>query len=258
MVHPSLLPRYRGAAPIQHALLNDERETGVSIVEVSPGKFDAGRVWLQEALPVQPTDTYKSLSDSLVVLAGRLANQLIDGHPLARSPVVQEDRLATPAPKFEADGNLYLLGLARQPRTVQQVYCMYRAFFGSSLKTLKLRFKARLLLVDDCQPLTLQELRADSHSFDSADRDRLLSLHARLRPGQLVYFPHVKPLRHKVALTLDDGWLLIHKLHFAGGQLRSSKEFIREELSTEGYRAFSSALTKGEASSTGYDLHQIE
>jgi methionyl-tRNA formyltransferase len=44
VVHPSLLPKYRGACPIQHAINNRERETGVSIIEISRGVFDAGGI----------------------------------------------------------------------------------------------------------------------------------------------------------------------------------------------------------------------
>jgi methionyl-tRNA formyltransferase len=44
VVHPSLLPKYRGSCPIQHAILNNERETGVSVIEISKNKFDAGAI----------------------------------------------------------------------------------------------------------------------------------------------------------------------------------------------------------------------
>lgn len=44
VVHPSLLPKYRGACPIQWALMKGETETGVSVIECSKGKFDAGKI----------------------------------------------------------------------------------------------------------------------------------------------------------------------------------------------------------------------
>ena len=46
VMHPSLLPKYRGACPIQHAILNNEEETGISIIEISKNKFDAGKILL--------------------------------------------------------------------------------------------------------------------------------------------------------------------------------------------------------------------
>jgi methionyl-tRNA formyltransferase len=50
VMHPSLLPKYRGACPIQHAILNNEKETGVSIIEISRGVFDAGPIYYQKSV----------------------------------------------------------------------------------------------------------------------------------------------------------------------------------------------------------------
>ena len=47
-MHPSLLPKYRGSAPIIHTILNNETQTGVSVIELSKNKFDAGKILLQK------------------------------------------------------------------------------------------------------------------------------------------------------------------------------------------------------------------
>lgn len=47
-MHPSLLPKYRGPAPIHHALLNGDATTGVSVIEIDPRAFDVGRILLQK------------------------------------------------------------------------------------------------------------------------------------------------------------------------------------------------------------------
>ena len=52
VMHPSLLPKYRGACPIQHAILNKEAETGVSLIQISKNEFDAGGVLRREAVPI--------------------------------------------------------------------------------------------------------------------------------------------------------------------------------------------------------------
>ncbi|KAJ3412121.1 hypothetical protein HDV05_001215 [Chytridiales sp. JEL 0842] len=64
-VHPSLLPRYRGAAPIQHTILNGDKETGVSIIELHEKEWDAGRILKQSVMPVPEDVMYKDLHDSL-------------------------------------------------------------------------------------------------------------------------------------------------------------------------------------------------
>ncbi|CAE7225472.1 unnamed protein product [Rhizoctonia solani] len=72
-VHPSLLPKYRGAAPIQHALLDGVDKTGVSIIEMEDGKgFDFGDIWAQQTMNVPQGSTYMSLEPRLAGLGGQL------------------------------------------------------------------------------------------------------------------------------------------------------------------------------------------
>lgn len=70
-VHPSLLPKYRGASPIQWALANGESTTGVTILYVSKA-MDAGDIILQQSVPIDPDDTAGSLSPRLAELGGEL------------------------------------------------------------------------------------------------------------------------------------------------------------------------------------------
>src|SRR5882724_3055633 len=63
-VHTSLLPKYRGAAPIQWAILNDEPETGVTIMKMDPG-LDTGDILAQEPTAIQAQDTSETLHDRL-------------------------------------------------------------------------------------------------------------------------------------------------------------------------------------------------
>jgi len=72
VMHPSLLPHYRGGCPIQHAILNREVVTGASIIEISKGVFDAGDILYQGRVKVDPENTkYKDLSEELAVLGGK-------------------------------------------------------------------------------------------------------------------------------------------------------------------------------------------
>jgi methionyl-tRNA formyltransferase len=70
-VHPSLLPRYRGATPIQAALRNGDRETGVTIMLMDAG-LDTGDVVLQERVPIEPGETYGELHDRLAWIGAAL------------------------------------------------------------------------------------------------------------------------------------------------------------------------------------------
>ncbi len=70
-IHPSLLPKYRGASPIQFALLNQEKETGVSIIQITD-QVDAGAIISQEKLIIQPNDDYLILRNKLAQLAAKM------------------------------------------------------------------------------------------------------------------------------------------------------------------------------------------
>lgn len=75
-VHTSLLPKYRGAAPIQWAILDDQKETGVTIMKMDAG-MDTGPIITQATTAIQPTDTGQSLHDRLAKLGGELLIETI-------------------------------------------------------------------------------------------------------------------------------------------------------------------------------------
>jgi methionyl-tRNA formyltransferase len=96
-VHPSLLPRWRGAAPIERAIMAGDAETGVSIMRVTAG-LDSGPVCLRAREPIEPTDTYGSLSARLETVGGELLVRALDERPPFSE---QDDAGATYAAKLE-------------------------------------------------------------------------------------------------------------------------------------------------------------
>jgi methionyl-tRNA formyltransferase len=82
-VHPSLLPRWRGAAPIERAIEAGDEETGVSIMRPT-AEFDAGPVCLQRSEPIRPDDDYGSLAPRLAALGGELLIETLDTRPPCR------------------------------------------------------------------------------------------------------------------------------------------------------------------------------
>ncbi len=76
-VHGSLLPKYRGAAPIQWAILNGERETGITIMHMAHD-MDAGDIIAQSATPIGPDETAGELFDRLALLGGKLLAETVE------------------------------------------------------------------------------------------------------------------------------------------------------------------------------------
>ncbi len=97
-VHFSLLPRYRGAAPVQRAIENGETETGLTIFEIGE-RMDAGPVWAQLPVGIDPADTCASLQQRLAAVGAPFLADTVAGilaGQLRQAP--QDERLATRAP----------------------------------------------------------------------------------------------------------------------------------------------------------------
>ena len=106
-VHPSLLPRWRGAAPIERAIMAGDSETGVSIMRLTAG-LDSGPVYLAGREPITPEDTYGSLEPRLQELGGQLLLEVLDGRAAqtAPEPVEQDEQGVTYAEKIGPEDRL--------------------------------------------------------------------------------------------------------------------------------------------------------
>jgi methionyl-tRNA formyltransferase len=98
-IHASLLPRWRGAAPIHRAIMAGDAETGVCIMQMEAG-LDTGPVLLREALAIGPQETTAELHDRLSVLGARLILQALERLPKLR-PEPQADQGVTYAAKID-------------------------------------------------------------------------------------------------------------------------------------------------------------
>lgn len=102
-LHASLLPKYRGAAPIQRAIINGEKETGVSIIHMVKA-MDAGDIAKRVALPIDIDETYGELQERLLEAGSRALLEVIE--EIASSTdkrMAQEEESATFAPKIELE-----------------------------------------------------------------------------------------------------------------------------------------------------------
>jgi len=111
-VHPSLVPRWRGAAPIERALMAGDRETGVTIMRVTAG-LDSGPVALAERIPITDEDDYASLSAKLAELGGDLLERALDALEAGELEFTeQDDSAASYAKKISPEERHLEPGLA--------------------------------------------------------------------------------------------------------------------------------------------------
>ena len=138
-VHASLLPRWRGAAPIQAALLHNDSETGVTIMKMDAG-VDTGPMLSQRALPIQSDETAGSLAEKLALLGAELLLETLPDYLSGGlSPQTQEESQATYAPMLkkedgQLDFSLSAGDLARRVRAFNPWPGAYTHWKGQVLK----------------------------------------------------------------------------------------------------------------------------
>lgn len=167
-VHGSLLPKYRGAAPIQWSVINGDKETGVTIIQMNEG-MDTGDIVLKEQLEITPDETAGSLFDRLAVLGSTALLTAIKGlQEGTLIPVAQNHALATVAPMLKKDD-----GLIDWHKDAKEIECLIRgldpwptAYCFLDSKRLRL-FSPEVLHKDsEAQPGTV--LQADKRGISVA------------------------------------------------------------------------------------------
>ncbi len=122
-VHASLLPRWRGAAPIQAAILNGDETTGITIMRMDPG-IDTGPILSQRALPIAPDDTASSLANKLAQVGADLLFETLPAYLSGElDPKPQDESLATYAPMLKKEE-----GLLDFSTPAAELECKVRAF----------------------------------------------------------------------------------------------------------------------------------
>lgn len=100
-IHASLLPKYRGASPIQHVIIDGEERTGVTIMQMDAG-LDTGDMLYKKEIPIERTDNYETLHDKLMVLGGEA---IVEALPLLEqgklTPTKQQENLSCYAPLID-------------------------------------------------------------------------------------------------------------------------------------------------------------
>jgi methionyl-tRNA formyltransferase len=121
-VHASLLPRYRGAAPVAYAIRNGDSETGVSIIQVLP-QLDAGPILAVARTPIGPEETAGVLEDRLAHLGAEIVPAVVEQFASGGvRPLPQNETLVTRAPKIKKQ-----MGEIDWARRADQIDCHVRA-----------------------------------------------------------------------------------------------------------------------------------
>ncbi len=200
-IHASLLPRWRGAAPIHRALLAGDAETGVTIMEVVPA-LDAGAMISKGKVPITDADTTQSLHDKLAAIGADLMVQTMQD--LSRngnlSSEVQDESLVTYAHKLEKaeaaiDWHKSAIEISRQVRGFNPFPVATAQFKG---ETCRIWF-------------------AIATNLDQSKSDLTTKI------GQIIGLsPHIE-------VTCGQGILQIHALQMPGGKRQTAQQFVQSQ-----------------------------
>lgn len=144
-LHGSILPKYRGAAPIQWAIINGEKETGVTTFKLAE-KVDTGNIYLQDSILINEDDNFEVIHDKLSLVGADLVLKTIDLIESGNYTLQQQDNsLASPAPKITKE-----TGQLNFENTAQEVNNLIRglspfpgAYFNHNNKIIKV-YKAKV------------------------------------------------------------------------------------------------------------------
>jgi len=170
-VHASLLPKYRGAAPVQHAILKGETETGLTIFQIEP-KLDAGPILGIETTKIGPKETSGELEHRLAELAAPLMLQIVDQLEAGTVDHISQDpQQVTRAPRLRkssgaVDWTKPADAIGRHVRAMQPWPSAFTFLEQAGKKPL------RLILLD-VEPGGLSE-NVEPGTVISADQDRLI------------------------------------------------------------------------------------
>ncbi len=157
-LHGSLLPLYRGAAPIQRALMDGATETGLTVFSLAD-KVDTGGTVLQQSMAILPEDNFTSLSAKMAAESGALLIEALDRMETGNVKLVAQDNsLATSAPKIVSvdrliDWSTSSIAIVNQIRGLAETPGAYTTWRGKRLKVLG----ARVLTEEDCEKIQLRQ-----------------------------------------------------------------------------------------------------
>ncbi|MDR3073851.1 MAG: methionyl-tRNA formyltransferase [Deltaproteobacteria bacterium] len=218
--HTSLLPRFRGAAPIQRAVMAGDAETGVTIMGMEAG-LDTGPIILQETVPIRPGDTAGTLHAALAECGGKLMIAALRG--LERGELVpqpQDGERASYAPKLEkAEGFLDFSRPLREVDAVARGVSPSPGAFGS-------------LRREGEEPLAVRFL--SGRPLAGEDMARTADESAALPPGGVL--PRL--VCGALAVRCADGVYLIHALRPAGRKAMDAAAFMNGYLKGRGQARF--------------------
>lgn len=245
-VHASLLPRWRGAAPVIHAISNGDTETGITIMRIRPHRFDTGEIVKQYRIPIDPNETSIELQNKLGFYGSNLLMECLRDMPRCLDKAIaQPDIGVTLAPKVNSTmasiywNKMSALQVYNLHRALQHIYPLTTRWHNCSAKLHHISLEKKFV---DFKQATTSSKSSEEKSKRSA-LDFLSSPSTELKPikpirpipidncGQIKYDKKAKQLR---VLCSDGNYIIVKKLTL-GGKTMTAADFHNGFLTKKSY-----------------------
>lgn len=221
-VHASILPRWRGAAPIHWAIKSGDRETGISIMRVEAG-LDSGGVWHQRRMAIAASDTTGTLFDRLATLGAEALIEALPRIAAGEQPTPQDDTMATHAPKIDRQ-----IARVDWTRPVAEVAAQIRAMDPAPGAWTTVHDTAIKLFHHDGETSKVKRDVVDTTVSPFTFHPSPFPFH--LSPFTIPHTPTPGTVRKHdgtVAVACSDGWLPLGEVTPAGGKRMSALTWYR-------------------------------
>ncbi|XP_017885771.1 methionyl-tRNA formyltransferase, mitochondrial [Ceratina calcarata] len=207
-VHGSLLPRWRGAAPIIHSIMNGDSKTGITIMKIKPKKFDIGEIVLQKEIDIGQNETQPELSKKLAELGASTLEEMFQDLPLSlQSAKPQDPTKVTYAPKITSKTSV----VDWNEMSATRVYNLQRALFG--LHPIRTSFNDLKIKLFNMQTVE-SELVAKQFEGDA--------------PGTVMYNKTIDAL---IVKCKEESFVSVKKITVVGKRTMSARDFYNGFLS---------------------------
>lgn len=237
VLHPSLLPNYRGGSPIQHALLNNETKTGVTLIYTNPDSYDTGNIIIQKEVNIEPYYRYIELASKLSNYSAYLLNTFIDNYfeiiktnnesqisKLKDSSNTNNVSVSKPKIKYAKiikDKNYLYLDFFN--KNTSDILLLYRAFYGSNMHCwsfIKYGINKKLVIFDNlfkANPTNINIINNDIKIKDFINTSGCIYWDFKLDP-EFIY------------IKTADSWIVTNSIKVEGYPFLKSKEFVKTVL----------------------------
>lgn len=220
VAHPSLLPKFRGPSPIEHTIMSGEKETGVSILEISKDKILSGNILLQKTCPVAPLDDYLTLAGKCGELTGQAIAEVLDNLESMKTNAKPYDKEnVSSAPLIEKEHAILLWDKLTAHQAVKKQLALQKSLCPPFTK---------FNIQGKWKNVHFEKLMEENDKSTEYYKKVLAPVEGKAKPGDIHWSG--KGLKDKIFIRCTDGWVSTDSIKVEGSLASKTEYFIAHHI----------------------------